>query len=144
MIAPVVLALLLAHMPTGEVVAPQGALQQASTAPDPVKPEQTWPPAGVSRPGGGVTAPRLILETRPNYTSDAMKAKIQGAVVLEAVVQTDGRVGEVRVMRSLDKAHGLDDEAVKAVKRWRFEPGKNEGVAVPVLVEIEITFSLRK
>jgi protein TonB len=144
MIAPVVLALLLAHMPAGVVVAPQGALQQASTAPDPAKPEQPWPPAGVSRPGGGVTAPRLILDSRPNYTSDAMKAKIQGAIVMEAVVQTDGRVGEVRVVRSLDKAHGLDDEAVKTVKRWRFEPGKKEGVGVPVLVEIEMTFSLRK
>jgi protein TonB len=73
-----------------------------------------------------------------------MKAKIQGAIVMEAVVQTDGRVGEVRVVRSLDKAHGLDDEAVKTVKRWRFEPGKKEGVGVPVLVEIEMTFSLRK
>ena len=144
MIAPVVLALLLAHVPAGVVVAPQGAVQQPSTAPDSVKPEQPWPPAGVTRPGGGVTAPRLILETRPNYTSDAMKAKIQGDVVMEAVVRTDGRVGEVRVVRSLDKAHGLDDEAVKTVKQWRFEPGKKEGVAVPVLVEIEITFTLRK
>ena len=72
-----------------------------------------------------------------------MRAKIQGVIEVEAVVQTDGTVGMVRVVRSLDKEHGLDDQAVRAVKQWRFRPGKRGGVAVPVLVSIELTFALR-
>jgi TonB family protein len=64
-------------------------------------------------------------------------------VILEAVVLTDGTVGEVRVVRSLDKQHGLDDEAVKTVKKWRFTPGKKDGSAVPVIVSVEMTFTRR-
>jgi len=52
---------------------------------------------------------------------------------LEAVVRTDGTVGEVRVVRSLDKKFGMDEEAVKTLKQWRCAPGKKDGVAVPVL-----------
>ncbi len=73
----------------------------------------------------------------------AREAKIQGVIGMEVVVETDGTVGEVRVTRSLDKMLGLDDEAVRTVKKWRFEPAKKDGVAVPVVVEIEMTFTLR-
>lgn len=107
-------------------------------------PEQPWPPAGVVRFGTvGTTAPRLVREARPAYTADAKRAGIQGVVGMEVVVRADGTVGDVRVTRSLDKTFGLDDEAVKTVKKWRFAPGRKDGVAVPVLVEIEMTFTLR-
>ena len=72
-----------------------------------------------------------------------MRVKAEGAVFIEAVVLTDGAVGEVRVIRSLDKEHRLDDEAVRTVKEWQFMPGKKDGVAVPVVVEINISFSLK-
>jgi TonB family protein len=73
-----------------------------------------------------------------------MRAKIQGIVTLEAVVMPDGTVGPVRVTRSLDSTFGLDQEAERTVRLWRFDPGKNRlGEAVPVLVEIEMTFTLR-
>jgi TonB family protein len=52
-------------------------------------------------------------------------------------------VGQVQVVRSLDPTFGLDQEAVKAVRRWRFRPGTRFGQPVPVLVEIELTFTLR-
>jgi TonB family protein len=52
-------------------------------------------------------------------------------------------VGQVEVVRSLDATFGLDQEAIKAVRQWRFEPGKKGGQPVPVLVTIEITFTLR-
>ena len=55
----------------------------------------------------------------------------------------DGSVGPARVVRSLDSAFGLDEEALKTVKLWRFVPGTLAGRAVPVLVEIELTFTLR-
>jgi protein TonB len=93
--------------------------------------------------GSGVIGPRLIKETKPAYTADAMRAKIQGLVLLEAIVLPDGSVGRVRIVRSLDTTFGLDEEAVAAVKRWRFMPGTLAGRAVPVLVNIELAFTLR-
>ena len=94
-------------------------------------------------PGTGVTMPRVLSEVKPSYTADAMRAKIQGAVVVEAIVREDGSVGEVRIVRSLDRAFGLDEEAVKAVRNWRFAPGRRQGQNVPVIVQIELTFTLR-
>jgi protein TonB len=149
MLAALVLALLVAATAVDVSIAPQGRpLHQASIASDPVKseepvePEQPWPPAGVFRPGGEVTAPKVIKETPPNYTGEALRAKVQGSVFLEAVVLADGTVGDVRVVRALDKMHGLDDVAVQTVKEWRFTPGKRDGVAVPVVVEVQMSFSL--
>jgi periplasmic protein TonB len=98
---------------------------------------------GVYRPGNGVNLPRVIREVRPNYTSDAMRAKVQGIVVLECVVRPDGSVGDVQVIRSLDSTFGLDQEAIKAAKQWRFQPGTRMGEPVPVLISIELTFTLR-
>jgi protein TonB len=90
-----------------------------------------------------VTQPVLIREVKPNYTAEAMRAKIQGVVWLEAVVLTNGQVGQVRVTRSLDPTFGLDLEAEKTVKQWRFTPGTRLGQPVPVLIEIEMSFTLR-
>lgn len=98
---------------------------------------------GAYRPGNGVMMPKVLAEVKPSYTADAMRQKIQGIVMVEAVVMPDGGVGQVQVVRSLDPTFGLDQEAVKAVKRWRFLPGTRFGQPVPVLVEIELTFTLR-
>jgi len=98
---------------------------------------------GVYRPGNGVISPRLIQEVKPGYTGEAMRAKIQGVVVMEAVVLPDGSIGNVHITRSLDPTFGLDQEAIKTVKKWRFAPGTRFGQPVPVLVEIEMTFTLR-
>jgi TonB family protein len=98
---------------------------------------------GVYRPGNGVSVPRILREVKPQYTADAMRAKIQGLVELEAVVLPDGSVGEVRVVRSLDAVFGLDQEAIKAVRQWRFVPGTRLGQPVAVLVGVELTFTLR-
>jgi protein TonB len=98
---------------------------------------------GAFRPGNGVAMPSVITEVKPSYTAEAMRAKIQGVVMVEAVVREDGTVGQVQVVRSLDPTFGLDQEALKAVRRWRFQPGTRLGKPVPVLVEIELTFTLR-
>jgi periplasmic protein TonB len=98
---------------------------------------------GAYRPGNGVTSPVLVREVKPNYTADAMRAKIQGVVWLEAVVMQDGSVGQVRVTRSLDPTFGLDQEAERTVKKWAFRPGTRLGQPVPVLIEIEMSFTLR-
>src|SRR4029450_5368860 len=99
---------------------------------------------GTYRPGNGVTIPRVLREVKPQYTSDAMRAKVQGTVLLECVVRPDGSVGDVQILRSLDGVFGLDQEAIKAAKQWRFAPGTRLGEPVPVLVTIELTFTLRE
>lgn len=98
---------------------------------------------GAFRPGNGVSTPRVLVEVKPQYTADAMRAKVQGAVWLECIVMPDGSVGNIRVTRSLDSVFGLDQEAIKAARQWKFVPGVREGKPVPVLVTIELTFTLR-
>ena len=98
---------------------------------------------GVYRPGNGVTLPRVLREVKPQYTSDAMRAKVQGTVLLECVVRPDGSVGDVQVIRSLDPTFGLDQQAIVAAKAWKFAPGTRMGEPVPVLITIELTFTLR-
>ena len=98
---------------------------------------------GEYRPGNGVTIPQLVREVKPSYTADAMRAKVQGTVWLECVVMPDGSVGRVQVVRSLDSTFGLDQEAIKAAKQWRFRPGTRFGEPVPVLITIELAFTLR-
>jgi TonB family protein len=98
---------------------------------------------GAYRPGSGIELPRLLREVKPQYTADAMRAKVQGTAVLDCVVTAEGTVGECQVVRSLDSSFGLDQKAVEAAKQWRFVPGKRLGQPVPVLVTIELTFTLR-
>jgi len=98
---------------------------------------------GAYRPGAGITLPRVLREVKPQYTADAMRAKVQGAVWLECIVLPDGSVGDVRVTKSLDPVFGLDQEAIKAAKMWRFSPGVRQGEPVPVIITIELTFTLR-
>ena len=98
---------------------------------------------GVYRIGSGVESPRLVRSVRPNYTSEAMRAKVQGVVRLEGVVRPDGSVSDVRVLRSLDPVFGLDEEVVRAARQFRFTPGTRFGQPVSVLVSFEIEFTLR-
>jgi TonB family protein len=98
---------------------------------------------GVYRPGNGVTSPRALYAAKPRYTNDAMRARLQGAVLVECIVQTNGACADVRVLRSLDAVMGLDQEAIKAALAWRFAPGTLLGQAVPVYVTIELDFVLR-
>jgi TonB family protein len=97
---------------------------------------------GAYRTGGAVAGPRLIKEVKPIYTSQALLNRIQGSVVLEAIVTVDGCASQIRVVRSLD-AGGLDQEAVAAVAQWRFEPGRLGATPVAVLVTIVVDFFIR-
>ena len=97
----------------------------------------------VYRPGNGVTMPIEIQKGTPRYTTDAMRARIQGSITVECVVQTNGVCTKIHVTRSFDPAFGLDQEAIKAAAQWRFRPGTRRGEPVPVLVTMEIAFALR-
>lgn len=94
---------------------------------------------GAYRPGGGVVAPTLLRQVIPKYTADALERKIQGTVVLEVVVGRDGVPAAIRVARSLDRG-GLDQEAIAAVRQWRFTPGRLGDTPVDVLVTIWVDF----
>jgi protein TonB len=85
----------------------------------------------------------VVRQVATQYTDAARRARVQGSVLVECVVNTDGTVGNVKVVRSLDSVYGLDEEAVKAATQWRFTPGTRMGEPVPVLVTLEMTFSLR-
>jgi protein TonB len=96
----------------------------------------------VYQPGNGVTAPTLRSQVRPNYTSEAMRRKIQGTIELELIVGSDGVPYNLRVVRSLDVG-GLDEEAIRAAKEWRFNPGRFGETPVAVMVRLVIDFHLR-
>jgi TonB family protein len=96
---------------------------------------------GVYRPGGGVTAPTLVTQIRPTYTTDALRNRIQGSVTLEAVVRRNGLADAIRVVRSLDP--GLDAQAIHALRQWRFRPGRLGDTPVDVLVSVVIDFTIR-
>jgi TonB family protein len=95
---------------------------------------------GIFRVGGGVSAPRAVFDPDPEYSEEARKAKYQGTVILWAVIGPDGRPKQLRVQRSLGM--GLDEKALEAVRRWRFEPGLKDGRPVAVQINIEVNFRL--
>src|SRR5262245_65950638 len=78
-------------------------------------------------PGPGVTLPTLLKEVHPEYTAEAQAQRIEGRVLLAAVVLTNGAVDSITVDRSLDM--GLDRQAVNALKQWEFKPGEKIGRA---------------
>ena len=97
---------------------------------------------GAHQIGSGVSAPLLTHSVKPRFTSEAMSARVSGVALLDCVVNADGSVGECRIARSIDRRYGLDDQALIAVRQWRFKPGMLKGTPVPVLVRVELAFSL--
>jgi TonB family protein len=96
---------------------------------------------GVYRVGGGVTAPKVTYAPDPRYSEQARAAHYEGSVVLWLVVDTKGLPQEVKVQRSLGM--GLDEEAIKAVKQWRFQPATKDGKPVPVMINVQVNFRLK-
>lgn len=97
---------------------------------------------GAYRLGSGVVPPTLLKQVRPNYTTEALRLRIQGTVILEVVVGRDGLPLTIRITRSLDPG-GLDEEAIAAVRGWRFTPGRVADVPVDVLVTIQLDFRVQ-
>ena len=95
---------------------------------------------GVYRVGGGVSAPRVVYDPDPEYSEEARQAKYQGTVVLWVVIGPEGHAREIRVQRTLGM--GLDEKAIEAVRKWRFEPALKDGRPVAVQVNVEVNFRL--
>jgi TonB family protein len=96
----------------------------------------------LARPGlNGVTKPACVYCPVPDYTDQARKDKVEGAVVVQAVVTVEGRAANISVVRGLGS--GLDEKAVEVVQKWRFKPARtSEGHPVAVSVPMEVTFRL--
>jgi TonB family protein len=106
-------------------------------------PADVFAPAAVRPCAADVQEPILQHEVEPAYTEEAMRALVQGVLVLDALVLPDGTVGNVRVIRSLDRQLGLDDQGIQAVRQWQFTPGTVRGQVVPMIVNIELSFTLK-
>ena len=98
---------------------------------------------GPNQGGSGTEDPKPIYQAKPEYTAEAMQAKIQGVALVECTVMTDGTVSQPHIIQSLDSRFGLDQEALKCARKWRFIPARRRGQPVPVVVNIQVTFSLR-
>ena len=85
-----------------------------------------------------VVPPKLLSKVEPQYTLEGRQANAQGNVILQIVVQADGSVGEVTVVRGL--GYGLDENAIEAVRKWTFEPPIANGAPVPFRVTVAVTF----
>jgi len=90
--------------------------------------------------GAGVKPPSVLSKVEPGYAEEARLATFQGTVVLSVVIAEDGTAQNIMVVRPLGM--GLDDKAVQAVSKWKFNPGMKNGEAVPVIATIEVNFNL--
>ncbi len=91
----------------------------------------------------GIDLPSPLETVDPKYTEEAIDAKVTGEVWLKVVVLPDGTVGDVTLTKSLDTRYGLDEEALKAARLWRWAPGTRLGEPVSVQVAIAVAFELR-
>lgn len=115
----------------GGLVPPAPPPLRAAARPAPVRPV---------RVGGQIEAPALVHRVEPTYPDIAVDAKLTGLVILEAIVDTDGCVESVRVLRS--RHSFLDRAAVDALKQWRYSPLVLNGVATPFVLTVTFNFSV--
>jgi len=101
-------------------------------------PQDDMPPIPI---GPGVTPPSPIFRVEPEYTEEARKERIQGAVALQATIHQDGRVTVKDIRQEL--GYGLTGKAIEALELWKFKPAMKDGKAVPVMVNIEVNFNLK-
>jgi protein TonB len=89
--------------------------------------------------GGLIKEPKKIREVRPVYPQIAQTAKVQGIVIIEAIIGKDGNVKDAKVLRSVAL---LDQAALEAVRQWKFSPTLLNGVPVEVVMTVTVNFTL--
>jgi protein TonB len=90
--------------------------------------------------GGNISPPAKTRNVDPIYPRVAQSARVSGVVILEAVIGADGRVTDVKVLRSVAL---LDDAAIAAVRQWEYTPTMLNGSPVPVIMTVTVNFQLR-
>ena len=127
--------------------APAGSTRMAPPPPPPPPPPPGGMPQSVEpidgvvpiRIGGEIKPPRKIRDVKPFYPQEAQDLRIQGVVIIEAVIDAAGNVARGRVIKSIQK---LDEAALDAVKQWQFEPTLMNAAPVPVVMTVTINFTL--
>jgi protein TonB len=108
---------------------------------DPIPPPPPSAPKAPLRVGGSIRQPQKVREVAPVYPAIAQAARIEGVVILEAVIGADGRVSQVRLLRSIPL---LDQAAMDAVRQWVFTPTLLNGEPVPVVMTVTVAFQLQR
>ena len=97
---------------------------------------------GIYTLGSGIINPQILVKTTPAYTDEAIKQKVQGVVIIQAIIRRNGRVDSFKILRGL--GFGLEEKAIQEIaNNWRFRPGTLNGKPVDVLATIEVQFNLR-
>jgi protein TonB len=104
-----------------------------------VPPPPLQPPAAPIRLHSGIRAPEKIVHVAPTYPALARASRVQGVVIIEAIIDSRGNVESARVLRSIAL---LDQAALDAVHQWKFTPTLLNGVAVPIIMTITVNFTL--
>ena len=144
----IIMLLLVASKPSHVSAMPGGEkavdLQAASAEPNPDA-------SGKYHLGAGVTAPKLLFAPDPEFTDEARHKRVEGVTVVSLTVDASGNPQDVRVARSMAEdvnkkfkhaAMGLDQNAVEAVKQYRFQPGQFQGKPVPVEIQVSVNFRI--
>jgi periplasmic protein TonB len=118
---------------------PGGTLGGVVGEPKVEEPPPPPPPDKPVRVGGQIKAPRKVRDTPPVYPEVAKQARVEGVVILEATISPEGRVDNVKVLRGSPL---LNDAAVNAVKSWAYTPTLLNGVPVPVVMTVTVSFKL--
>jgi len=119
---------------TAGMILPTAAFCQENAAK-----EDTYEGEAMCRLRRGVF-PHPVYRPEPEYDNQARKKKIQGTVFLSTVITKEGRTADIKVVKTLTP--GLDQQAIKAVSRWRFEPVTQDGQPCPMRVQVEVSFHL--
>ena len=124
--------------PTGD-----GLFRGIEDGTGPALPQPPPPPPAPQKPVrlSAYEMPRKIHDVAPRYPELAQRARVEGVVIIEAVIAVDGTVRDARVLKSVAL---LDRAALDAVKQWRYAPTRLNGVAVPVIVTVTVQFRLQR
>ena len=91
------------------------------------------------RVGGNIQQPKKTKDVKPVYPTIAQSARVQGIVIIEATIGTNGRVAEARVLRSIPL---LDQAALDAVRQWEFTPTLLNGQPTAIIMSVTVNFTL--
>jgi TonB family protein len=89
-----------------------------------------------------IAAPAVLKKVDPAYPAELIRDKVEGTVILYAIIHSDGSIGEIKVLSSLEEK--LDESAAKALARWKFAPGMKNGQAIDLEAVVQIPFKVRK
>jgi len=110
----------------------------AETAP--ARPPEPAAPQGPQRLHQGIQAPRKTVDVAPRYPTIARESHIEGIVILDVIIDERGIVTSTRVLRSVPL---LDQAAIDAVQQWRFAPARLNGVVIPIVMTVTVSFRLQ-